>query len=93
VIKVDLDVPAPNDWRSDSARNNASGRSGLGPMAYVRELAVAPMGASIFVVECAGKSLSSCANTLGGTGWMSLRKERLGYRIWKIAEPQLRSKE
>ena len=90
MIKIDNDIPSPVNLVTDGSTRTVSLR--LGPMAYVKELAKAPIGGSVYVADCLGRSLSSCANTLGGTGWMSLRKEQLGYRIWKIAEPQSRTR-
>lgn len=63
-------------------------RPPVGPRAYIRMLADMGIGDSIYVAECLGRSLSSCAHSIGGAGWMVLRREGLGYRLTKLAEPK-----
>lgn len=75
-VQLQYDVPLPSRRRSPS-----------GAMDFLRALAAAPIGAS-FTTKTKDHTLRGLAHRLGGGGWISVRKDGDGIRVWKVAEPK-----
>jgi hypothetical protein len=74
-LQIDYDIPLP-----------VHGRRPGGMSDVLRALAQAKVGASI-AHPGPVESLRGVANRIGGSGWVAIRKEGSGFRLWKIAEP------
>lgn len=63
-------------------------------VAALRALSVASVGASLLIPPGTYKrdvNLGLAARYVGGSGWYAIRAVEGGQRIWKIAEPRVRT--
>lgn len=78
VIETNVPMPSNSRWAPSPAK------------AALEALAKAQVGASCFLPALRVTHIQQAAYRLGGKGWVTLRKEADGYRVWKCAEPLIR---
>lgn len=81
---IERGIPLPLDARS------RTGNAATPLTMAIRALAAAEVGASFLFPEATPNkcvSIRVAAQRAGGAGWVAVRKEGGGARVWKIAEP------